>query len=268
MKSRVWIWVVAIVVTLGSAVFQRMTGPTYPARGTVVLGGEEVRLRLPRTHPGPGDQPVRLTVPDASVTGEVAWRRYPTNDPWTTVPLSRTGDTLEAALPHQPVAAKLEYQVRLHRGTESVVFPERPAITRFRNDVPPSVLIPHVAAMFLAMLFSTMAGLSAFSRHPQARRDVYWCAALLGVGGFILGPLMQEIAFGDWWTGIPFGWDLTDNKTLFAAIAWAYALWAMRGGRTARGPIIAAAVVTLVIFAIPHSTWGSELKWDTLPSTE
>ena len=265
MKSRAWIWVVAVVLTLVSAVWQRMSGPTYPARGTVVLGGTEYRLRLDRTHGGPGDQAVTLTIPDPSITGEVAWRRYPTTDAWTTVPLTRNGEQLAAALPHQPVAGKLEYQVRLHRGTEEVLFPERPAITRFREDVPAAVLIPHVAAMFLAMLFSTLAGLSALGRFPQVRSDVYWCAAFLGVGGFILGPLMQQIAFGDWWTGIPFGWDLTDNKTLFAAMAWAYALWAMRGRREARGAIIAAALVTLVVFAIPHSTWGSELKWDALP---
>lgn len=265
MKSRAWVWVLAVVVTLASAVWQRTTGPTYPARGTVVLGGTEIRLRIDRTHGGPGDQAVTLTVPDQTVTGEVAWRRFPTQDPWATIPLARSGDQLDAALPHQPVAGKLEYQVRLHRGAEQVVFPERPAITRFRNDVPLSVLLPHVAAMFLAMLFSTLAGLSALGRFPQVRRDVYVCAVLLGVGGFVLGPLMQKIAFGDWWTGIPFGWDLTDNKTLFAAVAWAYALWAMRGGRPARAAIVTAAVVTLVIFMIPHSVWGSQLKWDSLP---
>ncbi|MEW5980882.1 MAG: hypothetical protein AB1806_00770 [Acidobacteriota bacterium] len=265
MKSRGWIWVIAVAVTLGSAVWQRMTGPTYPARGTLVIGGAEFPLRLTRTHGGPGDQAIVLIIPDHRVTGEVAWRRYPTADPWTTVPLRRNFDRLEAALPHQPVAAKLEYQARFHRGTEEAVFPERPAVTRFRNDVPAGVLIPHVAAMFLAMLFSTLAGLSALGRFPQVRRDACSCGAFLGVGGFILGPLMQEIAFGAWWTGIPFGWDLTDNKTLFAAIAWAYALWAMRRGRVARGAIITAAVVTLVIFVIPHSTWGSELDWAALP---
>ncbi len=264
MKNRRALWTVAIVVTLASAVFQRMTGPTYPARGTVTLGGEEIRLRLARTHPGAGDQPVRVTAPNPAVTGEVAWRRYPTADPWQVRALVREGDTLHAALPHQPVAGKLEYQVKLHRGAEEAVFPARPAITRFRNDVPSAVLIPHVIAMFLSMLFSTAAGLGAWGRSPLARRDAYVCAALLAIGGFVLGPLMQEIAFGDWWTGIPFGWDLTDNKTLFAAAAWVVALWQMRGGREARTAIIVAALATLVIFAIPHSTWGSELKWDTV----
>ena len=78
MKNRRWLWVTAVVITLASAVYQRMSGPTYPVRGSVTLGGEAIALRLTRTHPGAGDQPVVLKVPDAAVTGHVAWRRYPT----------------------------------------------------------------------------------------------------------------------------------------------------------------------------------------------
>jgi len=187
-QSRRWVWVAAVVVTVAAAVYQRTSGPTYPLRGSVSLGGQDISLRLTRTHPGPGDQPVILAVPDASVEGQVAWRRYPANDAWQPMPLVRRGAELTAALPHQPVAGKLEYQVRLQRGDERAVFPDRPAITRFRNEVPAAVLIPHVFAMFLAMLFSTAAGLSALGRWPQARREAYICMALLLVGGFALGP--------------------------------------------------------------------------------
>ncbi|MCK7537691.1 MAG: hypothetical protein MZV63_45435 [Marinilabiliales bacterium] len=42
--------------------------------------------------------------------------------------------------------------------------------------------------------------------------------------GMILGPVVQKYAFGDLWTGIPFGWDLTDNKTLIAVFAWILAV--------------------------------------------
>lgn len=266
MSNRRWLWAAAVVITLASAVYQRMSGPTYPVRGSVTLGGTAVSLRLSRTHPGPGDQPVVITVPDTAITGHVAWRRYPTSDPWQTLNLARSGDTLTAALPHQPVSGKLEYQVRLERGGERAVFPDRPAITRFRDEVPAAVLIPHVLAMFVAMLFSTAAGLSALGRWPQARREAYVCIALLLVGGFMLGPLMQKYAFGQWWTGVPFGWDLTDNKTLAAAAVWLWAAWQMRGGRQARTAIIVAALVTALVFAIPHSAWGSEFKWDAVPA--
>jgi hypothetical protein len=127
-----------------------------------------------------------------------------------------------------------------------------------------SVLIPHVLAMFLGMLWSTRAGLAAVTGGPT--RALTWTAlALLVAGGFVLGPWMQRQAFGAWWTGVPFGFDLTDNKTLIAVVAWALAAWRVSGGRPARAVIALAALVTLVVFAIPHSVWGTQIDWDAVP---
>ena len=42
--------------------------------------------------------------------------------------------------------------------------------------------------------------------------------ATLGLGGMILGPIVQKYAFGAYWTGIPFGHDLTDAKNLVDAL--------------------------------------------------
>ncbi|RPJ81427.1 MAG: hypothetical protein EHM13_10445, partial [Acidobacteria bacterium] len=243
------LWTLAFGITLVSAVWQRMTGPTYPVRGTVNLGGEQVPIRLTRTHGGPGDQPVVITVPDLFVTGQLAWRRYPTNDEWKTVDLVRNADRLEGALPHQPPAGKLEYQVRLLRAEgrirDTVFFPPRPAITRFKGDVSAAVLIPHILAMFLGMLWSTRAGLEALVRGDKEKRLSIVAFALLAFGGFVLGPIMQNMAFGDWWTGFPFGYDLTDNKTLIAGLAWLWALWRLRNRRSARISVIVASLVTL-----------------------
>ena len=121
-------------------------------------------------------------------------------------------------------------------------------------------------AVMASMLFSTAAGLSAWSGSPAARKEGFICIAFLMIGGFVLGPLMQWYGFNAWWTGIPFGYDLTDNKTLLAGVAWLWAAFQMRGGRPARTAIILAAVTTLVVFAIPHSAWGSEFKWDSVPA--
>lgn len=266
MRRNWGLWGLAVLVTLSSAVWQRMTGPTYPVRGSVDLGGTQVTLRLTRSHGGEGGQPVRIAAPDAALRGEVAYRRYPTGDPWTVIPLARAGQWLEAELPHQPPAGKLEYQVHLRRGEDETVFPPRPAITRFKGDVPAWLLIPHVLAMFIGMVYSNRAGLEAVARGPRLRRQVLWAVSLIALGGFLLGPAVQQAAFGEWWTGVPFGWDLTDNKTLLAGAAWAWAVFRMRGGRQARGAVLAAALVTLAIFLIPHSTWGSQLDWEALDS--
>lgn len=265
MRGRVALWLLALLLTLSSVVWQRLTGPTHPKRGKVEVGGTEVRFRLLRSHGGAGDQPVVVKVADPKVTGSVAWRRYPTDDPFSFVPMMRDGETLKAALPHQPPAGKLEYQVRLTKGEATALFPERPAITRFKGAVSPVVLTPHIIAMFAGMLVANAAGLLALRGERKLFRISLVVIGLLAVGGLFLGPLVQKAAFGAYWTGWPFGTDLTDNKTAVAVLAWAVAAFRARGGRDARGWVVGAAVVTLAVFLIPHSVMGSQIDWSKVP---
>ena len=116
------------------------------------------------------------------------------------------------------------------------------------------------------MLLSTAAGLAALAGAPT-RTLALATLAFLAVGGFVLGPLVQKAAFGAYWTGVPFGWDLTDNKTLVAGFFWAGALLVQRPGHAARVEVLAAAVTTLLVFAIPHSTWGSEIRSEAVQKT-
>jgi hypothetical protein len=255
------LWILAVVVTAGLLIYQRTTGPTYPLRGRVTMGGQTVALGLARSHSGPTDQPVRFVAPDTAVHAELRWRRFPTSDPWDTVSFQRRGDTLVAALPHEPPAGKLAYQLRLTRQGERAIFPERPAITRFKGDISAAVVIAHLLCLFGGMILLMRAGLGALAREAAYPRQARLGLLLFGAGAFVFGPWMQYQAFGQWWTGVPLGWDATDNKVLIVAAAWAVALWRLRGGRAARGAVIGAAAVTLAAFLIPHSLFGSELDW-------
>ena len=91
---------------------------------------------------------------------------------------------------------------------------------------------------------------------------LFWTLILFTVGGMILGPIVQYDAFGDLWTGIPFGWDLTDNKTLIALLFW---ILAVIMNRKEEKPLYVAlaAVVLLLVFSIPHSLFGSQLDYAT-----
>jgi hypothetical protein len=258
-------WTIAVLLTLTSAVWQRMSGPTYPIRGSVTLAGQEIALRLERSYSITGRQPVTVTAPDTAVAGVVEWRRFPTSDPWAPLTMTRQADRLETAIPPEPeplmpMAGKLEYRVKLSKGDAQVSFPDKPAVTRFKGDVPAWVLIPHVAAMFFGMLFSTRAAMAALFG-GDTRTSSLLAVALLAFGGLVLGPVVQKLAFGEYWTGVPFGYDLTDNKTLIAAVAWGLAAIQLRGGRQARIAVVLATVVTMVVFAIPHSVWGSQARW-------
>ncbi len=260
------LWALALVIMLAAGVFQRMTGPTYPVSGTAEIAGRSFDYSLERTHGGEDDQPVRIPLAGPGIQGSVEWRRFKVDEPWAAIPMvpevGDEGQVLAAYLPHQPPAGKLEYRVILTAEEERLVLPERrAAVTRFKGDVPATVLALHIILMFIGLMLSTRTGLEALSPTGETRRLAIWSFALLVVGGMILGPIVQYYAFGALWTGVPFGWDLTDNKTLIFVVAWAWALYAGRGGRDARKAVLTASVLTLAVYLIPHSVLGSELDY-------
>ncbi len=258
-------WILAAVIMIVSAVYQRVTGPTYPVSGQAQLSGKTIRYKFDRSHPGSANAPVEVKTDDQAITGVLSWKRYKTGDVWTNVPMNFAGGVLKAELPHQPVAGKLVYRVELQLGDQRVSLPgPDPIVIRFRGDVPIWILIPHLVAMFGAMLFSARAGLEYFSKEPKFKNLTYWTLGFLFVGGFILGPLMQYYSFNAWWTGWPIGTDLTDNKTAVAFIAWLVAAIALNKAKNPKRWALAASIIMLVVYLIPHSVLGSELNYREL----
>ena len=258
------LWVIAFIVTVVLAVFQRMTGPSYPLRGTVAVPGAVIDHRLPRSHGGPGGLEVELQVPPSVSDARLEWRRYPTDDPWSSIPMSRTnGSRMVAEVPHQPPAGKVEYRLVLSTSAGDVTVPTGDAaVARFRSSVPAWVLIPHILAMFSSMLVATRALLEAFRPSaPAPRRSILVAMSLLVIGGLFLGPMVQKFAFGEYWTGWPFGHDLTDNKTLLAVLAWLPATLLALARKRTRIAVVAGWVVMMGVFLIPHSLRGSERDW-------
>jgi hypothetical protein len=153
----------------------------------------------------------------------------------------------------------------LQKDDENLTIPEdKFVITRFTGKVPSAVLGIHIVLMFLAMFFSNWAGLEAVYKMNRMYKLALWTTGLLFMGGMILGPVVQKYAFGEYWTGIPFGFDLTDNKTLVTMVVWIVAAWmSLKKKVSARLWIIVAAIVLLLVYSIPHSMMGSELDYET-----
>ncbi len=265
MKSGIWLWLVAFLITLLTAYYQRITGPTYPISGSVNLNNMVIDYKFTRSHGGKGDQEVKVSVPDSSIEGILYYKRYKTNDEYTQIPMRYENGSLIAYLPHQPPAGKLEYYVKLKYGEQLINIPgDKTVVTRFKGAVPLTVLLPHIFFMFGAMLLSTRTGLEIFSKKANLRKLTYWTIGFLFIGGFILGPLVQQYAFGALWTGIPFGWDLTDNKTLIAMIGWLFALYMYRKSEKPHKWALFASVLLIIVYLIPHSVMGSELDYNKL----
>lgn len=249
------------MITLGSAVYQRMTGPSYPKQYVTLLDGKAIEVVLERTHGGESDHPVTVRSNNANITGKVEWKRYNTNDAPASIPMVMKEGILSAALPQQPPAGKLQYTIFLTDGKQTF---SASTVIRFRGDVPAPVLILHIAAMFIGMLLSARAGLEFFAKEPSFKTITYATFVVLTIGGMILGPLVLKYAFNEWWTGFPFGTDITDNKTLIAFLAWLGASIAVQKSTNPKRWVLGAAIITLIVFLIPHSLWGTELDYNTM----
>ena len=274
------LWILAIIITIGAAYYQRKTGPTYPKAVSVTVNDSTWEISLVRSL-GLDERPeVKLKLTDTSCRARLFYKRFKTSDeysssefrykvyPVNSFIMNKLFRITEergffAEVPQQPPAGKLQYYIELtdSKGTTTLM-KETPVVIRFKGAVPSYILTPHILFMFLAMLFSTLAGLMAIAKHTLFRKYSLWTLITLIAGGMILGPLVQKYAFGELWTGIPFGWDLTDNKTLIALLFWILAVVMNRKEERPLYTILAAAVL-LVIFSIPHSVFGSELDYSS-----
>jgi hypothetical protein len=261
------LWTLAFIITIGAAFYQRKTGPTYPKSSEVTVNGKTYKISLVRSLSLDYTSEVKLAIEDSTASARLWFRKYPTSDEYQSVDFKfRSGGRFTgfaAPIPQQPAAGKLQYwfEITDSGGTASYM-KEKPVVVRFKGGVPAYVMIPHILAMFAAMLLSTLAGIMAAMKIPAFRKYTYWTLALFTFGGLFLGPVVQYMAFGDFWTGIPFGWDLTDNKTLIAFLFW---LLAVVMNRKKERPVytIVAAVVLLLVYSIPHSLFGSQLDYST-----
>jgi len=259
------LWLLAFLITLTAAVYQRMTGPTYPKKLTVTINQAPQVLKLVRSLSLDQNSEVSLKITDPSVKAKLFFKRYKSDEEYQTAEFLRKEDPkrsgLYADVPQQPVAGKLQYYIEITDSNGPKTYlKDNPVVIRFKGGVPAFILIPHILIMFIAMLFSTLAGLMAATKFPLFKKYAFWTLMLLIAGGMILGPVVQYFAFGDLWTGVPFGWDLTDNKTLIGLIFW---LFAVIMNRKSDKPVytLIAAVMLLIVFSIPHSLFGSELNY-------
>ena len=216
-----------------------------------------------RSHGGEQNCKLELPIPDQKITGTLSYKKYPTRDNWTVVELERQYDNLIGYLPHLPPAGKYEYKISLEKNGKSYSLTnDEPVLIRFKGDVPGSILIPHIFFMFFAMFLGNLAGIMGVFKHKQYRFFTNVTVIALFIGGMILGPWVQWYAFGEAWAGVPFAWDLTDNKTLVAFIFWVLAFF-MNRKKERPVYVIVAAIVMLLVYSIPHSMYGSQLDPET-----
>ena len=262
-RKSLWLWVIAFLLTLVLAVYQRLSGPTYPLRGKETVAGVEIRYKFLRSWTSGRELPVRVDVKGDGLELRLQHRRFPliSDEKWISVAMEKKDGTFAAAVPGQPPASKVAYKVEALAGAKSVWLNHgQAAVARFKGEVPTALLIVHVIFMFAGLMLALRTGLEALRKDGCWQKLVSWTLAVLSFGGLILGPLVQKYAFGTYWTGFPLGSDLTDSKTLFAAVSWLAAFFLRK---KSRWWTVAATVLLIAVYLIPHSVLGSELNYQT-----
>jgi hypothetical protein len=261
------LWTLAFVITVVAAVYQRHTGPTYPKEISVNLNSKTYSLKLVRSIALNERSEIRLDIKDTTIKARLYFKHFNSKEDYQSSDFKFRSEPKKegffAEIPQQPAAGKLQYYFEIDdSGGTKAYLKDSPVVVRYKGGVPLYILLPHILCMFIAMLFSTLAGLMAVIKYPLYKKYGILTLILFAIGGMILGPVVQYYAFGDFWTGIPFGWDLTDNKTLIALVFWILAVVMNRKKERPMYTVLAAFIL-LLVFSIPHSLFGSQLDYST-----
>ncbi|WP_319481787.1 hypothetical protein [uncultured Draconibacterium sp.] len=278
--KKVFYWLLAIVITLAAVIYQRKTGPTYDKKLSVEVNNTNYEVKLVRSIEIDSNTEVKLAIDDINIEARLFYKKFLSDDPYQSVDFVYKEKPVDsylmnkvfkiteekgwfAAVPEQPAAGKIQYYFEITDSNGTKTYMDKtPVVIRFKGAVPSSILAPHIFFMFFAMLLGNLAGIMAIFRHQRYKFYTTITLITLLIGGMILGPMVQLHAFGEAWAGVPFAWDLTDNKTLVAFIFW---ILAFGMNRKKERPVytIVASIVMLIVYSIPHSMYGSQLDPET-----
>ncbi len=259
-KKSIILWITALVLMSGVAIYQRMSGPSYPIKNNITISGVDIKYSLPRSHGGEGDQIIKIYAPVKDIKGLITYKRFKSFDTAITEIMTNVADTLIATLPHQPAAGKIQYEIKLvTKDAQLFDLHNEQVIIRFNSGVPTYILIPHIIFMFAALFLAGRVALEAAYKGDKLLNLSLWTTGIMFVGGLVLGPIVQFYAFGEFWTGWPWGHDLTDNKTIVSFLVWLFALYKVYQNKNANRWVLIAFFIMIAIYAIPHSVLGSEI---------
>ena len=148
----------------------------------------------------------------------------------------------------------------------------QPFMLKYIGEVPPVIIIFHIAFMFATVFCVSMAAVNALQVIGTGKNVhsmmvyTFWATVSTFMGMIPFGWPMNYYAFNVVWEAVPFGTDATDNKTqlifvylLFVTLAGVRSLFRGKRGRDLYSPRtlgffgLISFVLMLLIYMIPHS---------------
>ena len=90
------LWILAVVIMFAAADYQEKTGPTKEYKGSFSSGGEEISYALLRSGNTDQDAPILVPNPGGRLDGRLFFKRFPTDDPFSPIPMESVAGELIA----------------------------------------------------------------------------------------------------------------------------------------------------------------------------
>jgi len=260
----------ALALTILLLGIARRISTRHPTDYSVEAGGITLNHRTVTEDFGDGPK-INIKVSSMEGLTAVVYYSQLEGGPYTADSLSRMLDEFSATLPVLDKGNRWYYHIKAYQSEKEIAKfpPGADQFIKFKGHVPLYVLIPHIFCMFAIIFFGLLTVFSSISAAlgkqdiTQSVRYLLWTVIFAFIGGFPLGYLVAYLAFGQGWSGIPIGWDITDNKTVILFLFWLVIfILARRGLKGERMAIskkaymslaLASLIVTFIAFVIPHS---------------
>lgn len=270
----------AVLLTVALFIQTRYYGPNREYTVENRCGDLVASHTAPRSHKGEGEAVLKVTVgpPGQSIAAfplelqgkpaeedakEAEWIYYPIQK---RDKGSDNSPVLSFTIPSHPLATQFQYRfvIRGENEKPQIILSQnddKPMILKFVGNVPIWVLVPHIICMFLGItfLFLALFGAVALVRNRSdaggTARLARWAWTFMFAGGVPFGIAMNWYAFHVLWEAVPFGDDITDNKTQVALVFWGLAsiVLTRRPGRHSGLFALAAGLLVVAMYLIPHS---------------
>jgi hypothetical protein len=134
---------------------------------------------------------------------------------------------------------------------------------RYEGKASFALLLLHIVLMIMAVFllihafYYAMNYLFTGERENAITRSVNIGTITFFITGFPIGCIIEKQVLGNYWEGVPFGWDITDSKTLIILVMWVILIRLQNKNKISMRCyskwVIINTIITLILFMLPHS---------------
>ena len=252
MLKKISFLTIAAGLTVVATFVQQFTSSDRPYNTSININKNDYDFKLPIVHEGNEECLLELNIPDTSIRGKIFFRRLNFNEDWKVNRLIRYDEKLLGVLSPQQPNLKLQYYIELESGANVYSIAKlNPVIVRFQGAVPKYILFPHVALMFVALIFSCFAGILSLFNAESYKKYSNVTFYLFAIGIIIFGFLVHIISYRHLILN-PLGHnDLTFYKNLVIFLLW-LGVYQLNKKFNIRYLVFLVSLLTLVLYCLPQ----------------